>query len=275
LETEKEGGITVAWKVTEDLTIVKSATYGFREAQINFDKQGYDLDDEVTIVMSDLDYMLYDDWPFPWITKVWSDSDLGGIEVRVWFVEDTTYATPFYIQGDFYGKFTLTDIDESQFDSRLRVTPGDKIYVEFDDYSLPSPYGDGDFITVGDSAGVVFSKDDFSGISLNDVKPTNSHGETIEEIGVYENIQIQTIVENKTSKPKTVTCILTIKNAEGFFESISWAVMNLESNSITDINQSWSPSTEGNYIAKVYIWEQIPDGSPLTETRETSFVVYG
>ncbi len=90
-----------------------------------------------------------------------------------------------------------------------------------------------------------------------------------------ENIQIQAVVENKTSEPKTVTCILTIENAEGFLENINWAVTNLESNSITDISQSWRPNTEGNYIAKIYIWEQIHNRVPLTETRETSFVVYG
>ena len=273
LETEKKGGITVAWEATEDLTIVKSATYGFREAQINFDKQVYDIDDDVTIVMSDLDYMLYDGWEFPWIARVYSDSDLGGIEVRVWWVEDTTYTTPFFIQGDFYGKFTLTAIDESQFDNRLRVTPGDKIYVKFDDYSLPSPYGDGDYITVDDSASIVFSRDNISGILLNEVKPSNTHGETIKEIGVGGNIQILASVENKTSEPKTVTCILAITNSEGMFENISWAVMNLESNSVTDINQSWKPDLEGDYTAKIFIWEQMPNGVPLTETKETSFVV--
>lgn len=275
LETEKTGGITVAWEATEDLTLVKSANYGFREGQVSFDKQVYDLDDKVTIVMSDLDYMLYDAWEFPWIVKVRSDSDLAGIEVRVWWVEDTTYATPFFLQGDFYGDLSLTDIDESQFDSRLRVAPGDKIYVEFDDYSLPSPYGDGDFITVNDSASVVFSKDSVSGILLNEVKPTNTQGETINEIGVNDGIQILASVENKTSEPKTVSCILAITNSDGQFEHISWATMNLNSNAITDINQSWSPESQGEYTAKIFIWEQIPNGIPLTDMKETKIIVNG
>ncbi len=275
LETERDGGITVAWEVTDGFTLLKSASYSFREAEVYFDKQVYGLEDRITVILNDLDYMLYDGYTFPWIVKVWSDSDIAGINVKVFWVEDKTYATPYFLQGEFYGDFTLTEIDRSLSDGKLRVNQGDKIYVEFDDYSMPSPYGDGDYITVSDSARIVFSNQSPSGITLNDVKLTNYQGETIEGVNAGSKIQIQAQVENHTPNTKTVTCILFIQNSEGVYENISWVVMSLMPSSTTEINQSWKSNTEGNYTAKIYIWEQITNGIPLTQTTETSFVVFG
>jgi len=275
LQTEKTGGITVAWEVTENLTLVKSANYSFREAEISFDKTVYNLEEEVTVIMNDLDYMLYDGYDFPWLAKVWSDSDLAGINVKIFWEEDFTYATPYFLQSEFYGKFTLTNTDKSLSDGRLRVTPGDKIYVEFNDYSLPSPYGDGDFITVSDSAKIIFSDESYSGISLNEVKPTNYLGDVTERFNVDDTITIQAQVENHTLNSKTVTCILLIRNSNGIYEHISWAMMNLPAESITEINQSWRNNAEDTFTAEVYIWEQMSNAIPLTQNKETSFVVSG
>jgi len=275
LQTKRQGGITVAWEVTDNFSLVKSATYSFRVAEVSFDKKVYSIDDTVTVLMHDLDYMLFDEYRQPWIVRVWSDSDVAGINLRVSWEEDFTYTTPFFKQADFYGRFYLTDIDESQFDNRLRVSPGDNIYVDFDDYTLLYPYGEGDYITVSDSAKVVFSDENISGITLNSVIPTNYQGETFDEIEIGGNIQIQAQVENHTPYPKTVSCILSIKNSEGIFENISWAQMNLESRSVTEINQSWRPNAEGNYTATIHVWEQITNGRPLTDTKEVSFTVLG
>jgi len=275
VSTEKTGGVTVAWEVTENFTLVKSANYGFREAEISFDKTVYNIDEEVTIIMNDLDYMLYDGYTFPWLAKVWSDSDLAGIDVKIWWVEDFTYTTPYFLQSEFYGKFTLTNTDKSLPDGRLRVTQGDKIYVEFDDYSLPSPYGDGDHITVSDFAKIKFSDESFSGISLNEVKPTNYRGDVIERFDANATITIQSQVENHTLNSKTVTCIVMIRNSNGMYENISWAMMNLPPESITDINQSWKSNTEDSFTAEVYIWENFSNLIPLTKNKEVSFVVLG
>jgi len=274
LQTETEGGITITWEVTEGFTLIKSLNYSFKKAEVYFDKQVYGLEDEVIVIMNDLDYMLYDGYVFPWFVRVWSDSDTAGINVRVFWDEDLNYPTPYFLHGEFYGKFILTETDDSQPDSRLRVKQGDKIYVEFDDYTMPS-LGNGDYVTVSNSAEIVFSNENPTGITLNDVKPTNYQGEAIEGVKAGNTIQIQALVENHTPRTKTVTCIILIQNSEGVYENISWTWMNLPSNSITDVNQSWKSSTEGDYTAQIFIWEQITNGIPLTETKETSFVVFG
>ena len=273
IKTERKGSITIAWQVTEDFTLVKSVTYGFREAQAQFDKSVYKIDDEITITMKDLDYMLTDGWEQPWKVWVYSDSDLAGIDVRVWWDYGKNIPTPYYIQDEFYGTFVLTDTDKSVHYYKLRVNPGDKIYLKFDDYSLPPPYGDGKHITITDTAQVVFSNEIPEGISLNSVLPTRYDGEPINEIKKGDRIQIKSLIENHTPDTKTVTCILLIQNSEGFTESISWNVINLMPNAITDCSQSYHANNEGNYIAKIFVWDNINNVFPLTESIETFFVV--
>lgn len=273
IETERKGSITIAWQVTEDLTLVKSVAYGFREAQAQFDKSVYEIDDEITVTIKDLDYMLTDGWEQPWKVWVYSDSDLAGINVRVWWDYGKNIPTPYFLQDEFYGTFVLTDTDKSLGDYRLRVNPGDNIYLKFDDYSLPPPYGDGKHITITDTAQVVFSNEILEVISLNSVLLTKYDDKPINEIKKGDTIQIKSLIENHTPHTKTVTCIFLIQNSEGFAENISWNVINLMSNSITDCNQSYKASNEGNYIVKSFVWDNIYNAIPLTESIETSFVV--
>jgi len=273
VRTEKSGGLTVAWEISDGQTISKSVNYTFREAQVNFEKSLYTLDDEVTVVMRDLDYLLWPEWEQPWIVKVSSDTDIAGIEVKVFWDWDKKFPKSYYQTDSFYGKLVLTDTDESLNSGRLRVNQGDQIYVEFDDYSLPLPYGDGDFITVRDTAKVVFSHENHSGISLNSVLPIRFDGELINEVKKGNTIQIKSLIENHTPDTKTVTCILLIQNSEGFIENISWNGINLMPNSITDCSQSYTTKNYGHHIAKIFVWDNINNADSLTESIETSFVV--
>lgn len=274
VRTEKTGGVTVAWEVSDGFTILKSINYTFREAQVNFEKPVYTLDDEVTVVMRDLDYYLTPEWEQPWIVRVWSDSDTAGIEVKVFWDFDKKFPKPIFLQDAFYGKFILTDTSQSLNSGRLRINQGDQIYVEFDDYSLPSPYGDGDYITLRDTAKVIFSHENPSGISLNSISLTNYNGEPINEVKKEATIQITSLIENHTPYTKTATHILMIQNSEGGpIEDIFWSGITLTPNSITDFSQSYNANNEGNYIAKSFVWENINNAIPLTESIETSFVV--
>ena len=203
LRTEKEGGVTVAWKVSDDFTILKSIDYTFRKAQVNFEKSAYTLDEQVTVVMRDIDYTLWPQWERrPWTVNVFSDSDTAGTEVKVFWDWDRTFPKPYYSVDSFYGKLILTDTGESLNSGKLRVSPGDQIYVEFDDYSLPSPYGDGDFITVRDTARVIFSNENPSGISLNSVLSTGVDGESINEVQKGAKIQIKAMIETAFAEEK-------------------------------------------------------------------------
>jgi len=92
---------------------------------------------------------------------------------------------------------------------------------------------------------------------------------------VGDTITIQSQVENHTQNMKTVTCILVIRNSDGIYENISWAIMNLPPESITEINQSWESNAEDSFTAEVYIWEKFSNAIPLTKNKEMPFLVLG
>ena len=83
--------------------------------------------------------------------KVYSDSDKTGFEMPINYNNNSRYKTPF--------SFFLTSDDESS-GKTLFAKPGDKIYVEWEDYTLPEdvegkiggPYQKGDHLDIIDVA---------------------------------------------------------------------------------------------------------------------------
>jgi len=133
-----------------------SANYGYREGDVKFDQDIYGVNDQVTITVDDRDMLR---WSFDkklTPIRVWSDSDQGGIEVGVKAVRQ--FWVPVAEDGNHEATITLTTIDESisardSYDNRLRVSPGDYIYAEYRDYTLPPPASeDGCKIGFGPSA---------------------------------------------------------------------------------------------------------------------------
>ena len=83
--------------------------------------------------------------------QVYSDSDKSGLEISVEQYNNERYKKPFF--------FYLSSDDESSGDT-LFAKPGDKIYVEWEDYTLPKdaegkiggPYQKGDHLDIIDVA---------------------------------------------------------------------------------------------------------------------------
>ncbi len=156
LKTSNSGSFTVNWEFSEDQHIIKSGQYSYREADVAFGKDVYGIDDEIKIKVNDRDMLRwsYDSKSTP--IKVWSDSDLAGIEVMV------KYKRQFWIpdaeDGNHEATITLTTTDDSlsggdTTNGRLHVSPGDHIYAQYLDYTLPPPSGeDGCKIGFGPSA---------------------------------------------------------------------------------------------------------------------------
>ena len=156
LTAGNSGGFSVDWEYSEDQHIMVSANYGYREGDVKFDQDVYGVNDQITITVDDRDMLR---WSFDkklTPIRVWSDSDQGGIEVGVKAVRQ--FWVPVAEDGNHEATITLTTIDESisardSYDNRLRVSPGDYIYAEYRDYTLPPPASeDGCKIGFGPSA---------------------------------------------------------------------------------------------------------------------------
>ena len=159
---KQEGGINVSFEYSKDKFISKSALYTWREATLEFDKTEYDETDEINLTLTDLDNLR---WPFdnkiPYEIYIYSDTDGAGILMDAYWVPN--YKGIVQMNGHYPIKFNLTYEDESEASSNpfgegsglLRVSPGDTIYAEYVDRTLPRPYGTIDDKTILASTKVI------------------------------------------------------------------------------------------------------------------------
>lgn len=174
VESGQDGAITMTFEYAENKIMTKTATHTWRIADFNFDKEEYTMDDTATVTIRDLDGLRY---PFDKRTgyqmHIWSDTDKGGVEVDAYW-KPNFRGTP-QMHGDYPVKITFIDPDRRESTVRelyyksggsqveLKVSPGDNIYAEYYDRTLPKPYSTEDklklnaiaTITEGSQTGVI------------------------------------------------------------------------------------------------------------------------
>ena len=174
VKTGQDGAVTMSFEYAENKWMHKSATHTWRIADFNFDKEEYTMDDTATVTIRDLDGLRY---PFDkrtgYTMNIWSDTDQGGVEVDAYW-KPNFRGTP-QMHGDYPVKVTFIDPDRRESTVRelyyksggsqveLKVSPGDNIYAEYYDRTLPKPYSTEDklklnaiaTITEGSQTGVI------------------------------------------------------------------------------------------------------------------------
>ena len=154
LEGGREGGFTVNWQYStepEDKFVTRTATFEWNLATIDFVADKFSINDKVQFKFYDKDTYGMSQKDATASFKIYSDSDKTGFEMPINWNNNSRYKTPF--------EFFLTSDDKSSFE-KLFVKPGDKIYVEYDDYTVPKdpegeiggPYLKGDYLQIIDVA---------------------------------------------------------------------------------------------------------------------------
>ena len=169
-EARQQGAITMTFQYNDKGdTMSKSATHTWRLAELNFDQEEYVIGDTAKLTMSDLDALRYPfDKKLKYPLRVYSDTDQGGIIVDVTWKPN--YRSTPQMHGDYPTniKFVESTWRESGSNyimyggghSELRVSPGDNVYAEYDDYTLPLPYQENDYKQVTTIAKIVEVKVD-------------------------------------------------------------------------------------------------------------------
>jgi len=151
IEGGRDGGFTVNWQYStepEEKYVTQTATFGWNLATIDFAADEFSVNDPVQFDFYDKDsYGLKYAGNF----KIYSDSDKAGIDLSVQDNENHKYKKSY--------EFFLTSDDQSS-GKTLFAKPGDKIYVEWEDYTLPEdvagkiggPYQKGDHLDIIDVA---------------------------------------------------------------------------------------------------------------------------
>ena len=149
VESGQDGGITMHFEYAENKVMSKSATHTWRIADLVFDKEEYTMEDSGKVTIHDLDGLRY---PFDKRTgyqiHIWSDTDEGGVEVNAYW-KPNYRGTP-QMHGDYPVKISFIDPDRRESTVRelyyksggseveLKASPGDNIYAQYYDRTLPA-----------------------------------------------------------------------------------------------------------------------------------------
>ena len=151
VEAKQEGGVTISFQYDEDNILSKTAKYSWREATLNFDQEEYVPGDKAVLTLTDLDNVRFPfDDKFGLPIRIYSDTDTAGIDLLAYWVAN--YKGIVQMNGNYPVTIELIDDDLSSDSNNafnhsrgeLRVSIGDTIYAEYDDYTLPKPSMIGD-----------------------------------------------------------------------------------------------------------------------------------
>ena len=154
LEGGREGAFTVNWQYSTEPTdkfVSRTATFEWNLATIDFVADKFSVSDKVEFEFYDKDTYGIAAKDAEASFKIYSDSDTTGFEIPLQQDKNERYKKPF--------SFFLTSDDQTSGET-LFVKPGDKIYVEYDDYTVPKdpegkiggPYLKGDHLRIIDVA---------------------------------------------------------------------------------------------------------------------------
>ena len=187
VQAGQDGAVTMNFEYAENKWMHKSATHTWRIADFNFDKEEYTMDDTAIVTIKDLDGLRY---PFDkrtgYTIHIYSDTDQGGVEVDAYW-KPNFRGTP-QMHGDYPVKITFIDPDRRESTVRelyyksggseveLKVSPGDNVYAQYYDRTLPAfgpngeKYSTEDKLLIKTIAKIVEVKDDPLERKIVDIK---------------------------------------------------------------------------------------------------------
>ena len=258
----KGGAFTVFWKYDNDKTITKTGHYSWREGTIEFDKNYYEISDVAKVTLHDLDLEVF---PYDISTirlKVWSDSDKEGITL-----------TSSYQNGAWAGvsaEFEFTTDKKSRDDTLLRISPGDKIYAQYTDRTLPRPYSNNDNKDIFGTAFITTKLDTLIDFEKIDISKSIKLNEKHEEIQ-----SISTNIEAKNSFESNLEAyiIQQIIDEQGRIIHIEWSKVFTPANGTFTINHVYDILKNGKYTIEIFVVNNLTNPIHYTEKFVDSIII--
>ena len=258
----KGGAFTVFWKYDNDKTITKTGHYSWREGTIEFDKNYYEISDVAKVTLHDIDLEVF---PYDISTirlKVWSDSDKEGITL-----------TSSYQNGAWAGvsaEFEFTTDKKSRDDTLLRISPGDKIYAQYTDRTLPRPYSNNDNKEIFGTAFITTKLDTLIDFEKIDISKSIKLNEKHEEIQ-----SISTNIEAKNSFESNLEAyiIQQIIDEQGRIIHIEWSKVFTPANGTFTINHVYDILKNGKYTIEIFVVNNLTNPIHYTEKFVDSIII--
>ncbi|MCV0391984.1 MAG: thermonuclease family protein [Nitrosopumilus sp.] len=132
LESGRDDDFTLSIKFADGDEVKKTAKINWNIGTVDFDRLFIDSREYIYIKVHDVDMNLNPESRDKVPIQVFSDSDKAGLVIDAREITDDP--------GTFVAGFSISTQRDSN-GNRLFALPNDTIYVQYDDYTLPKPYG--------------------------------------------------------------------------------------------------------------------------------------
>lgn len=264
LEVDRDSVITISFEFADGVILTESVPVNWNVGTIQFSKENFFSDDSATIRIIDLDMNLNPEALDGVPLQLFSDSDIGGIEV---IAIETTENSGLFVATISFSQ-TL-----SSSGNRLFSLPGDTIFAKYDDYTLPKPYSTSDNLAIE-----TFAKVDSSIPSIDRLKNfpitfSDNIGNRLQFFSTNIQMQMVGTITNEHNFKQKFVYLFQVKNATNFVESISWIQGELSSKQSLDVSQSWITKKSGIYQIETFVWNSLNDPIALTPSMSTTIIV--
>ena len=112
----------------------------------------------------------------------------------------------------------------------------------------------------------VFALTELERVSISNPRLENAFGvEISDNINVNQQIQISADVSNNQGKSQSFVYIVQVKDKWGLVVSLGWISGPLAPTQNLSPSLSWTPETEGEFTAEMFVWEGLINHKALSE----------
>ena len=264
LEVDNDSAVTISFEFADGVVLTNSVPIHWNLGTIQFAEDIFFSDDSVIIHVFDLDMNLNPEALDRIPIHVFSDSDVAGIIVDAIEVTENS--------GAFVATVSLSQTSVSS-GNRIHSLPGDKIYAEYDDHTLPKPYTTSDSLEIKTFAGIDSDIPPTELLKNSPIIFSDSFGNQIQSFSSGEQIQIVGTVTNHHIFTQKFVYFFQVKDDSNSVESISWIQGELSSQKNLDVSQSWIPKKSGKYLVETFVWDSLNNPIALSPSMSTSITV--
>jgi len=264
LETERDNAITISFEFADGVVLIHSVPISWNIGSIKFLELQYLVDQTATIRTIDQDMNLNPEAVDQIQVEIASDSDIAGITVNALETNENS--------GVFEATITFSQSFASS-GNRLFAIPGDKLYVKYEDRTLPKPHSISDELDI--IAESLFESNIPAMKRTVIEKPvfTDSNGTVLDKLRVNNQLQIVSEIVNAQDFGQNFVYLMQITNEKGTVVSLSWIQGKFDANQSLELSQSWLPTESGEYKVETFVWESLQKPIPISPSISQTFLV--
>jgi len=264
LETERDNAITISFEFADGVVLIHSVPISWNIGSVKFLELQYLVDQTATIRTIDQDMNLNPEAIDQIQVEIASDSDIAGITVNALETNENS--------GVFEATITFSQSFASS-GNRLFAIPGDKLYVKYEDRTLPKPHSISDELDI--IAESLFESNIPAMKRTVIEKPvfTDSNGTVLDKLRVNNQLQIVSEIVNAQDFGQNFVYLMQITNEKGTVVSLSWIQGKFDANQSLELSQSWLPTEAGEYKVETFVWESLQKPIPISPSISQTFLV--